>query len=218
VESALPRGLPARRLLTAAAATVALGQRARYLAASLHVSGRTLLRQTRQAGLPPPRRLLAWMRVLVAARLLDDPEETVVSAAERCGYTCASSLRRALESFTAMPPGRLRHSGAHATAMELFLEELSATAGEWRRASLPVGTPCRAAEKPWAAGHAARRGSERDPVPWDREARGIGAAAAKSQLHRQEQPFPSQEVGDVPTRAAVAAFCRGPRGPARRLR
>jgi AraC-like DNA-binding protein len=194
VEGTLPRDLPlaAHGLLVAAARAVALGGRAGCLAASLRVSGRTLLRRTTEAGLPPPRRLLAWVRVLLAARLLDDPRETVTGAATRCGYTSATSLRRALEAFTAVPLARLRRSGAHATAARLFLEELSATAAE---------CPGR---------------GEGDAARTDREGWPIGGEPAASQLHRHSQPVPLQEVGNAPTRTTAPAAPRS-RAPARRV-
>ena len=57
---------------------------------------RTVLRWAERAGLPAPRRMLAWMRILLAAVLLDDPGRTVLSVAHACGYSSDSSLRRAM--------------------------------------------------------------------------------------------------------------------------
>lgn len=141
LQSLLERSLPtnlsgrARALLMAAAEVVAEGGHGRDLAASLKLSERTLLRWAEQADLPPPRRVLAWMRVLLACELLDDPGQTVLSVAYTCGYASDSSLRRAVQEFTGVMLTQLRKQGAFATASEKFLEELNATreAGRIRR-------------------------------------------------------------------------------------
>ena len=141
LQSLLERSLPsnlsgrARALLMAAAEVVAEGGHGRDLAASLKLSERTLLRWAEQADLPPPRRILAWMRVLLACELLDDPGQTVLSVAYTCGYASDSSLRRAVQEFTEVMLTQLRKQGAFATASEKFLAELNAAreAGRIRR-------------------------------------------------------------------------------------
>jgi AraC-like DNA-binding protein len=141
LQSLLERSLPtnlsgrARALLMAAAEVVAEGGHGRDLAASLKLSERTLLRWAEQADLPPPRRILAWMRVLLACELLDDPGQTVLSVAYTCGYASDSSLRRAVQEFTGVMLTQLRKQGAFATASEKFLAELNEAreAGRIRR-------------------------------------------------------------------------------------
>jgi AraC-like DNA-binding protein len=133
LQSLLERSLPstlggrARTLMMAAAEVVAVGGHGRDLAASLRLSERTLLRWAEQADLPPPRRILAWMRVLLACELLDDPGQTVLSVAYTCGYASDSSLRRAVQEFTGVLLTELRTIGAFATASEKFLAELEET-------------------------------------------------------------------------------------------
>ncbi len=129
LERSLPAGISgrARALLMAAAEVVAEGGHGRDLAAGLRLSERTLLRWAEQADLPPPRRVLAWMRVLLACELLDDPGQTVLSVAYTCGYASDSSLRRAVQEFTGVMLTQLRRQGAFATASEKFLAELNAT-------------------------------------------------------------------------------------------
>lgn len=133
LQSLLERTLPpllsgrARMLMMTAAEVVAVGGRARELARRLHLSERTVLRWAERGGLPPPRRLLAWMRILLAASLLDDPGRTVLSVAHACGYASDSSLRRAMQDFLATGPTALRREGAFPTASRAFLEELSRT-------------------------------------------------------------------------------------------
>ncbi|MBV9110730.1 MAG: AraC family transcriptional regulator, partial [Gemmatimonadetes bacterium] len=88
------------------------------------LSERTVLRWTERAALPPPRRLMAWMRILLAASLLDDPGRTVLSVAYACGYSSDSSLRRAMQDFLDTVPTVLRREGAFSRASHTFLEEL----------------------------------------------------------------------------------------------
>lgn len=142
LQSLLERSLPsnlsgrARTLLMAAAEVVAEGGHGRDLAASLRLSERTLLRWAEQADLPPPRRVLAWMRVLLACELLDDPSQTVLSVAYTCGYASDSSLRRAVQEFTGVLLTELRKQGAFATASDMFLAELNATRDSGRKQRL----------------------------------------------------------------------------------
>jgi AraC-like DNA-binding protein len=130
LQSLLERSLPsntsgqARALLMAAAEVVSTGGQARELARMLYLSPRTLLRWCERAELPPPRRILVWMRVLMAAELLDDPGRTVSSVAHACGYSSDNSLRRALQDFLDTTPTALRRDGAFTTASRAFLEDL----------------------------------------------------------------------------------------------
>lgn len=123
----LPAPLPgrARAILDAAVETVIAGGYPRDLAEKLGMSGPTLLRWCNRAELPSPRRLLHWLRVLLAAALLDDPGHTVFSVALACGYSTDDSLRRAIRGLVPYPPTELRERGAFRTVSEAFLEELA---------------------------------------------------------------------------------------------
>lgn len=114
----------ARSILQAASSVVAQGGQSTDLARSLHVTTRTLLRWCRRAGLPPPRRLLSWMRVLLAAELLDDPGRTVLDVALSCGYTSDASLRHAIQGRLGLAPRELRSRGAFEVAGRGFLKAL----------------------------------------------------------------------------------------------
>jgi AraC-like DNA-binding protein len=133
LQTLLERTLPpllsgrTRMLMMTAAEVVATGGKARELARRLHLSERTVLRWADRGGLPPPRRLLAWMRILLASSLLDDPGRTVLSVARACGYSSDSSLRRAMQDFLDTGPSALRREGAFPYAARRFLEELSET-------------------------------------------------------------------------------------------
>ena len=115
----------ARAILEAASDVVTVGEHGRDLAGALHLSRRTLLRWCQRAGLPAPRRLLAWMRVLLACELLDDPGRTVLSVAHTCGYSSDSGLRRITQKFLDSSPTELREVGAFRFAAKEFVKVLN---------------------------------------------------------------------------------------------
>lgn len=115
---------PARLLLLAAAEAIARGGHAPDLAAALHVTETTVMRRCERLCLPPPRRLLAWARVLLAARLLDQPGRTSQSVAYACGYATEAGLRRVIREFLGTGVTELRRRGALEVAAGAFLAEL----------------------------------------------------------------------------------------------
>src|SRR4051812_42931585 len=157
LQNLLQRCLPssmsgrARTLLMAAAEVVSMGGRGRDLARALHLSERTVLRWSERSGLPPPRRLMAWMRILLAASLLDDPGRTVLSVANACGYSSDSSLRRAMQDFLGTIPTTLRREGAFSRASRLFLDELAEVRSwgkdEWKEKAVDDGRRARRKER-----------------------------------------------------------------------
>lgn len=129
LEEVLPPDTPgrARAILEASVDVVSVGGHGSDLAKSLYLSRRTLLRWTIRAGLPAPRQLLAWMRVLQAAELLDDPGRSVLSVAHICGYSSDSGLRRITQKFLGVSPTAMRAKGAFDLASKKFLEVLAET-------------------------------------------------------------------------------------------
>lgn len=124
---------PARSILTEAVAVVIEGGQGADLARALHITPRTLQRWCRRAKLPAPRRLLAWIRVLLAAELLDDPGRTVSDVALSCGYAADTSLRHALHSLVGLGPGVLRSQGAFSTVAAAFVDALVEARAEYAR-------------------------------------------------------------------------------------
>jgi AraC-like DNA-binding protein len=123
---AFPAGLPSRTrvLLSVAAETVAAGGQAPELAAVLGVDERTVPRWCARADLPPPRRLLAWLRLLMAADLLDDPHRSQADVARAIGYSSAASLAGAVRAMLGVGPRDLRDRGAFPAVAEAFSREL----------------------------------------------------------------------------------------------
>lgn len=114
----------ARSILKTAVAVALDGGVGTELARAFHITPRTLHRWCRRASLPPPRRVMAWMRVLLATELLDDTGRTVSDAALACGYASDGSLRQALKGFLGESPTRLREVGAFTVAAKAFTREL----------------------------------------------------------------------------------------------
>jgi AraC-like DNA-binding protein len=84
-------------------------------------------RELRRAGLPAPRRILLWGRLVRAAHLLHAPEPPPVEAvAHRLGYAAASSLARAFRRETGLPPSAVRERGGVAVVLDAMM------AVEWR--------------------------------------------------------------------------------------
>jgi AraC-like DNA-binding protein len=126
----LDRALPtrmsglARSILAAGIDVVAAGGQGSDLAERMNVTTRTLSRWCRRAALPPPKRLLAWMRILAAADLIDDPGRTISDVAASCGYAADTSLRHALRAFLGRGPRELREEGAFDAASSAFVQAL----------------------------------------------------------------------------------------------
>ncbi|HEV2145985.1 MAG TPA: helix-turn-helix domain-containing protein [Longimicrobiaceae bacterium] len=127
LKRALPQGVPSRTqgMLTRAAEVVAVGGGAPELAAALRVSPRTVPRWCERADLPPPRRLFAWLRMLMAAELLDQPQRSLASVARACGYANESSLKNTFRDFLGVGPSELRKAGAFQTVATAFARDLA---------------------------------------------------------------------------------------------
>ena len=119
----------APRIMAAAVDVASLGGQGHDLARALHVSTRTLLRWCSDAGLPAPRQLLGWVRILFAARMLDDGRRSVESVACACGYASGAGLGRAVREFLGVSTRALRDGGAMAIAEPAFRSALGARRG-----------------------------------------------------------------------------------------
>ena len=125
-------GTEARDLLLGAAEVAVEGGGATELARALRVAPRTLTEKCTRADVPPPRQVQAWMRVLLACMLLDDPGRTVYATAYACGYSTDRSLRRAVGSFLGADASTLRRGGAFARAARAFNDVLREVREEGR--------------------------------------------------------------------------------------
>lgn len=100
LESSLSRFLSfdALTLIRAAAEVTVDGGGAEDLADLFDSQERTVSGWCAREALPPPRRLLAWLRLILAVALLTDPARRIGQVASAVGYT-DHSFRRALRNF-----------------------------------------------------------------------------------------------------------------------
>jgi AraC-like DNA-binding protein len=100
----------------------------RAAADALALDRRTLVRRLERAGLPPPRRIAGWCRVIVAVRLLDEPIYTLEQAALRLDFPSGTALRNMLVRYTGLGPREIRENGGVRCALHLFRREIGAYA------------------------------------------------------------------------------------------
>lgn len=98
---------------------------ARDLARACNVSIRTLERRLHAAGLPSPKRLLRWMRLLHAGQLMADPARSVNSVALSLGFSSSSSLRRILKHNVGLTPSELAEAGGVRYLVDAFFKRTS---------------------------------------------------------------------------------------------
>jgi len=101
----------------------------RSAADALALNRRTLVRRLERAGLPGPRRIAGWCRVIVAVRLLDEPIYTLEQVALRLDFPSGTALRNMLIRYTGLGPRELRENGGVRCALHLFKRELGACVG-----------------------------------------------------------------------------------------
>ena len=124
LENSLSRfvSFDALTLIRAAAEVTVDGGGAEELAELFDSQERTVSGWCAREALPPPRRLLAWLRLILALALLADPERGVSKAATAAGYT-DHSLRRALRTF--LGAGKPTRAWYAADALAAFNAELA---------------------------------------------------------------------------------------------
>jgi AraC-like DNA-binding protein len=120
-------------LLRAAAAVALDGGTSVDLAHSLGSSERTVPGWCTREGLPAPRRLLAWMRALLAVALLEQQHRSVLQVARCVGYASDHPLRRAFRELLGGEPSAKPRERSFEGAMQRFNEELRTLREQARR-------------------------------------------------------------------------------------
>jgi AraC-like DNA-binding protein len=93
------------------------------LAKILGVRRKVLTDRLVQAGFPTAQRLLAWGRLIVAARLLEDDERSADSVAMALDYPSGSAFRNTCQRYLRATPHEIRARGGASFAIQAFLAE-----------------------------------------------------------------------------------------------
>jgi len=102
------------------------------LARLVATSRRALTRRLAAAELPPPHHLLVWGRLIVAARLLENPARSAESVARALDYPSPSAFRNTCRRYLGATPLEIRQRGGGAWAVQQLL---SATGRNGTRAA-----------------------------------------------------------------------------------
>ena len=91
----------------------------------LGVRRKLLSARLSQAGFPTSQKLIAWGRLIVAARLLEDPERTADSVALALDYPSGSAFRNACQRYVRAAPHEIRAQGGAAFVIRLLLDQVA---------------------------------------------------------------------------------------------
>ena len=94
------------------------------VAAGLGVHRRTLVNRLAQAGLPSPSAVISWCRLLLAARLLEDPGRSVESVALALDFGSGTALRSMLRRYTGLQPKAVRRGGGAECVLRALRHQL----------------------------------------------------------------------------------------------
>lgn len=93
------------------------------LAKILGVRRKTLSERLSQAGYPTAQRLIAWGRLIVAARMLEDVERSADSIAMALDFPSGSAFRNTCQRYLQATPQEIRANGGSRFAIDAFLQE-----------------------------------------------------------------------------------------------
>jgi hypothetical protein len=128
IEAVLPRYLSQNgiTLTRAAVDAVVRGEGATALAAPFGSLERTVSGWCAREGLPPPRRLQAWLRLLLSLALLESSRRSILGAALAAGYSTEHSLRRTFKALINRGETTALRDYSFAAGAKAFVEELGA--------------------------------------------------------------------------------------------
>lgn len=96
------------------------------VAAAMGVHRKTLVDRLKAAHLPSPRAMIGWCRLLIAARMLDDPGRTVEQVALKLDFPSGAALRNMFKRYTGLRTTEVRQNGGARCLVHAFKRELAA--------------------------------------------------------------------------------------------
>jgi AraC-like DNA-binding protein len=94
-----------------------------HLSEVVGLSSGALKARFRRRGLPSPSKYLRWFRLAAAARVLADPEETILSASLRMGFNSDGNFCRWVNATSGLSPTALRARGGRMLLLLGMAEE-----------------------------------------------------------------------------------------------
>jgi AraC-like DNA-binding protein len=94
-------------------------------AANLGVDRKTLVNWLRTCGTVRPFEFIAWIRLAIAAGMLEDPGKTIEQVALDAGFSSAAAFRNMLRRYTDLSCSDIRMEGGLARVLARFLLELT---------------------------------------------------------------------------------------------
>jgi AraC-like DNA-binding protein len=96
------------------------------VADAMGVHRKTLVDRLKAAHLPSPRAMIGWCRLLMAARVLDDPGRTVEQAALKLDFPSGAALRNMFKRYTGLRTAEVRQNGGVRCLVHALKRELAA--------------------------------------------------------------------------------------------
>jgi AraC-like DNA-binding protein len=96
------------------------------VANAMGVHRKTLVDRLKAARLPSPRAMIGWCRLLMAARMLDDPGRTVEQVALKLDFPSGAALRNMFKRYTGLRTTEVRQNGGVRCLVHALKRELAA--------------------------------------------------------------------------------------------
>ncbi len=100
--------------------SIAVAPSVTQLAARVGMNRYTLVRKCAAEGLPSPRALLRWYKVITAAALLEERRQSVNSTAKELGYSSAQAFRASVRGVSGVSVQDLRAPNGFARLLDRF--------------------------------------------------------------------------------------------------
>lgn len=95
------------------------------VAAAMGVHRKTLVDRLKAARLPSPRAMIGWSRLLIAARMLDDPGRTIEQVALKLDFPSGAALRNMFKRYTGLRTSEIRQNGGVRCLVHALKRELA---------------------------------------------------------------------------------------------
>lgn len=94
------------------------------VAAAMNVHRKTLVDRLSSARMPTPSAIIAWCRLMVSARLLEDPGRSIEQVALLLDFPSGTSMRNMVKRYTGLRPGEVRENGGMRCVLHAFKREV----------------------------------------------------------------------------------------------